>query len=420
MVKPFSIHLSLFFAAVAGAWSQSAFLHPGLLHTHADLDRMRSAVAEGREPWKAAWAEVRAAPVSRLTYAHHAVAVLSVASGGAAGTGQQDDASAAHFHAVQWVVIGDEAHARKAMEILDSWSAVLKTMGGSNARLQCGIAGYHFLNAAEILKHAWTGWPAENQTRFRRMMLEIFYPVIKPWAPTFNGNWDAYMMATLMSIGIFADSAALFDDAVKHFHTGESKGALRNYVFPSGQCQESTRDQMHVQMGLGALSVACETAWNQGMDLYGALDNRLLLGLEYSAKYNLGQSVPAVGTISSQGRGTFYPTWELAYNHYTVRRGLDAPMVRQVITRIRPEKYQQDYVSLGTFLFYRETGSTGVRYARELRGPRLGAPLTAGRLRTVYDARGVSLFVLEPGTETPPGKIPRWGELGRVVILGTR
>jgi hypothetical protein len=107
-------------STAVSAWAQP-FVHPGLLHGREDLDRMRAMVAAGREPWKSAWNKLLAAPVSRLNYATHEVETLSVASGGAAGTGQQDDAGAAHFHAIQWAVTGNAAHAQKAIAILNAW-----------------------------------------------------------------------------------------------------------------------------------------------------------------------------------------------------------------------------------------------------------------------------------------------------------
>ena len=95
----------------------------------------------------------------------------------------------------------------------------------------------------------------------------------------------------------------------------------------AGQCQESGRDQQHTQLGLGHLAEACEIAWNQGVDLYGEADNRLLKGFEYTARYNLGQDVPFVPhvdttgkyrhkQISSSGRGKFRPIWEPRYVCY--------------------------------------------------------------------------------------------------------
>lgn len=41
-------------------------------------------------------------------------------------------------------------------------------------------------------------------------------------------------------------------------------------------------------LGIGALATVCEIAWQQGDDLYSALDNRLMKGFEYVAKYNWG------------------------------------------------------------------------------------------------------------------------------------
>jgi hypothetical protein len=109
---------------------------------------------------------------------------------------------------------------------------------------------------------------------------------------------------------------------------------------------------MHVQMGLGAMAGAMETGFHQGMDLYGAFDNRFLLGLEYTAKYNLGHSVPSEGAISSSGRGIFRPMWEISHNHFVRRKGMSGPYTTQVAQRNRPEWYEQDYIGLGTLLFY--------------------------------------------------------------------
>ena len=87
-----------------------------------------------------------------------------------------------------------------------------------------------------------------------------------------------------------------------YYLTGKGNGAIGMYFKPSGQCQESGRDQSHTQMGLEFLANTCETGWIQGIDLYGALDNRLLKGFEYTAKYNLGNEVPYERYVSFEGR----------------------------------------------------------------------------------------------------------------------
>jgi len=77
----------------------------------------------------------------------------------------------------------------------------------------------------------------------------------------------------------------------------------------------------------------CQIAWNQGIDIYSAYDNRLLKGLEYTARFNLGNDVPydGKGVISQKGRGQFAFIWELPYQHYVIEKGLEMPYTKQII-----------------------------------------------------------------------------------------
>jgi len=47
--------------------------------------------------------------------------------------------------------------------------------------------------------------------------------------------------------------------------------------------------------------------------------------------------------ISAASRGDVRPIWELVYNHYVVRRGLDAPNVAAYAAKVRPEGGGGDY-----------------------------------------------------------------------------
>ena len=62
---------------------------------------------------------------------------------------------------------------------------------------------------------------------------------------------------------------------------------LQYYIFKNGQCQESCRDQGHTLCGVMMYANIAEQCWNQGEDLYGALDNRILKGIEYSSRVNI-------------------------------------------------------------------------------------------------------------------------------------
>jgi hypothetical protein len=93
-------------------------------------------------------------------------------------------------------------------------------------------------------------------------------------------------------------------------------------------------------------------AWNQGDDLFGYDNNRFLAGVEYVAKYNLGNDVPYTAytnsdvtqpVISDKGRGVGRPCWELIFNHYVVRQGLIAPYCTLAAAQTRPEGGGGDY-----------------------------------------------------------------------------
>jgi len=99
----------------------SAFVHPGLLHTRADLDRMRQRVAAGQEPWKGGFEKLRTDRYSRADWKLNGpLATVTRSPLNAQGNGQMvADGNAAYQNALMWCVTGSEAHARKSVEILN-------------------------------------------------------------------------------------------------------------------------------------------------------------------------------------------------------------------------------------------------------------------------------------------------------------
>jgi len=276
-----------------------------------------------------------------------------------------DDSVAAYQNAIMWVVTGDERHAKKSAEILNAWSAGLKQITGNDRILAAGSWGALFANAAEILRSTYPGWKAGDISRCQVMLHNIFYPVMKDFGADHDGNWDAYCIRGLMAIGVFCDDSSIFNSAVDFFRKGSGNGRLTHYVInDTGQCEESGRDQAHTQLGLGLLCEACQIAWNQGLDLYSAENNRLLKGFEYTAKYNLGNDVPFIPNanptgnhrhqnISADQRGKFRAVWEMPWNHYHQLCGLEMPYTELVLQKIRPEgaAFLADNPGYGTLLF---------------------------------------------------------------------
>ncbi len=336
-------------AAIDGTTAFGQFAHPGVAHSRASIAFAKSKIEAGEQPWLDAWKGLRQSRYASLDWKPQPMPHVERGPYNDPDVGSSEfsnDARAAYYHALCWALSGKEAHATKAAEIINAWSGTLQSISNHDARLLIGMSGYHFCVGAEILKHTSDVWPADHQARFESMLRDIWYPVIKDFYPTANGNWDASMLQVMIAMAVFMDDQAMFDRAKEYYLRGRGNGAIGNYFNTSGQCQESGRDQSHTQMGLEFLANTCETAWIQGVDLYGALDNRLLRGFEYTAKYNLGFDVPYepfesvegryhYKKISDNSRGRLRPMYERVLNHYQNRKGLDAPYTQKAALKLR-------------------------------------------------------------------------------------
>lgn len=340
-----------------------SFSHPGILHSQSDLDFVRARLAAKEQPWTSALEAMRVSEFCRPDYQPRIVPVI-YSHDNTVGY-LMKDASAAYGHALLWCLTGERAHADKAIEILDACGSTLKNIDlGRNdqGKLTAGFTGGKYASAAELMAHyrqpdgSSAGWPKESADRFRNMLRTVFYPRVENFKPEFNGNWDASMVATMMAIGVFCDDHAVFNRALDYYLHGKGHGSLTHYIHPHGQNQESGRDQIHGQLGLGALAATCEMARKQGLDLYTAADNRLAVGYEHMAKYLAGHDVEIVGEvpISSRGRERFMPIFEIAYQRYVIEKGMDLPFLSEAATKHRPEGVDLIVLpSWGTLTLYR-------------------------------------------------------------------
>lgn len=325
------------------------FVHPGIAHTKESIAFVKAKIAANEQPWADQWKKLNDSRYASLSWRPQPYSTVERGPYNNPDIGSTeftDDSIAAYTHALHWALSGKEEHAKKAAEILDAWSAKLKKIKNHDTKLIIGMVGHKYCNAAELLKHTWDGWPEDKQKQFETMLRELWYPHIKDFYPTANGNWDAAMLQTMIAMGVFLDDRAMFDRAKNYYLKGKGNGAITNYFMESGQCQESGRDQAHTQMGLDFLATSAETAWNQGVDLYGAADNRLLKGFEYTAKYNLGHDVPYkpyrsvegryyYRSISDDSRGRLRPMYEKIYNHFHHRKGLEAKYTEDAMHKLR-------------------------------------------------------------------------------------
>lgn len=364
-----------FFSLPGAQLRAREFVHPGGLHTQADLDRMKQKVEQGEHPWVEGWEALQTDPWAQHTFEPRPMENMGVSRQRASV-----DAHAVYLNAIRWYVSGDEAYARCAIDICNAWSSAVNQV--PRARQDQGLLGIpigEFAMAAEVLRVC-PLWEAADFERFKDMMVNYLYPVSRDFLRYHDGtnmdycwtNWDACNMVALVAIGILCDREDIYDEGIHYYKYGAGNGAIANAVpflhrmddgTVIGQWQESGRDQAHAQLGVGLLGNVCQMAWNQGDDLFGYDDNRLLAGAEYVARHNQMRGVPFTfynnshgmnnrwPAINAQGAFGERPVWEMIYNHYEVLRGIPAPYSRRMAELLRPEHGGKDHFGYGTLTF---------------------------------------------------------------------
>jgi hypothetical protein len=371
--------------------------NPGTLHTQADIARMKAGIAAGKEPWVSGYQVLLSSKFNNLNWpAYHTDYINR--GGGAPNnyTRSQEDAQAIYTLALLWHLTGNAAYANRAVYIANVWSNNLRGItGDTNSSLAAGICGYLFAIGGDLLS-AYPGWSQTDQQAYRNMVLDVFYPAnldflwrahdtaIRNGGHThYRLNWETANMASIAAIGILCDNSALYEQALDYFTKGTGNGRIERaawYIHSDGlaQTEESGRDQPHNLGGWHAMALLCQMAWNQGDDLFGYDNNRVLRAFEYNAKYNLGHEVPwtfhrnttlnYTETLSGWLRGIRqYYHYELIYNHYVNVKGIAAPWNKLAAEATRPEPWpniaghpsQVDWIGLGTLTYSREPHAIG-------------------------------------------------------------
>ena len=346
------------------------FVHPGGLHNTEDLNRMRQKVAAKAHPWIDDWEKLCTDPLAQSDYKPHPTANMGVSRQVASR-----DAHAAYLNTIRWYISGDDRYADCAIRICNEWSAAVNQVpSGQDIPGLSGIPITEFALDGELLRVC-PRWRPEEFERFKQMIRTYWYPNVHQFLSTQNGpgnthfwaNWNICNIGACVAIGVLLDDRDIFNEGLKYFYSDLGTGSIKNAIYVRypgeiGQWQESGRDQEHAQLGVGLMAQLCEVAWKQGVDLYGAEDNRLLSGAEYVAQWNLWHDVPYTRYTNSDnanqswpsinGRGRLdRPIWELLYNHYVVRKGLSAPNTTAMAKLMRLEDGHKDHFGYGTLTF---------------------------------------------------------------------
>lgn len=334
-------HVILFVITLVCAISTPAqtWIHPGTINNKAELDFLKQKIASGAEPWTSHLE--RMISIEGLSEAPTSEEIIDAS----AGENSRDNARRAYGNALAWYLTGKEVYAKQAIAILNAWSS-LKSISSADQQklLQGGWVGALLGPAADIML-GYPKWDPADIAKLRAMFRRAFYPVLIT-ASTWNGNVDLTQIEALLSIAVFNEDGEKFSRGLDRLKTRVPKYFyLLSDPLPDsttwsnptkwmdGLTQESCRDNNHhAQFALSAAIGAAEIAWHQGIDLYTIYQDRFVKAIELMAIQSVSGNMQGVCKNNNTSTDV-YDTWEIAYHHFHIRRGIDMPNTWNMITQ---------------------------------------------------------------------------------------
>ena len=333
----------------AAASPLRAYTHPCIPATSSDLAFIKANL--NQQPWKRGYAVLAADGHSQLTYTMQGP-FASVSRAPDVNLSQWDnDMQAVYNLARMWYFTGNTAYAQKAHDILLAWANTQTSFGGGESGLELGDYAYRYAGGADILRGTWSGWTTADTTTVSNYFENVLWPASGAGANiTGPANKGDLYMESGIAIAVFCDDTAKFNQVINNFRTSPASGAINS--LPTGESGETGRDEGHVQGGLHGAAFIAEVAWQQGIDLYSELDNRLLAWGEYYARNTMTLDNPFVpyGTIdqiyytnNAYSYGADRSEFYILQNAYKNRLHLPTPWMDR--------KLQEEWITCDNFMY---------------------------------------------------------------------
>lgn len=263
------------------------FVHPGLLNTQTELERVKSkANAAASSAIKEGWLALKTAVdssnhpyIDRSPHPH----ALTTVSGGSRTTDETDfheDAIGAYAEALAWVITGNQAYANKAIAIFDAWATgpdalrevVSATHQDTQPALESAWVAPMFANAAEILRYysaGASGWATQTNSSLHQTELMLRYLANMSRGRLYSASNQGVSAAlALLSVGVFVNDKGMYDDGIRAWRylapiVIDSRGVVNELL---------DRDCKHAQYSAVGLAQGAEIDFHQGSaaNLYDA------------------------------------------------------------------------------------------------------------------------------------------------------
>lgn len=270
-----------------------------------------------------------------------------------AGIGHKEfmkDAEQAVQQAVAYCLTHDEVYAENAIRILTEWCKTCKSFEGSNAPLELGWGGCSFARCAEILKHVYPKWKSLD---IEKVLLHFIDAIVMPKICaklSWTNNWQTTICEARLQIAILRDDQSDIEWAIKEY-----KRILSLYVLQTGQTQETLRDLVHAQFGIGSLLQIPELLYVYSQGKINLFESLLAKVCEFHAELLLGKIPVGSGLHKEQIKEPwFLPCgWEIALHHFEKRctNPIQLPNTTALLGKHRPESYVFHW-GLGTLTHY--------------------------------------------------------------------
>ena len=360
-----------------------------------ELQSIKKKIAAGDEPWKTAFEAMKNSKWASLKYKAKPTETLVAANSG----DKNCDALAAYTQTLMWIFTDNEQYAQNAMAILNGWSIQKNTEPDSWCLLATPAvfaeagellkATYPKWQPEDIAKFsamlnriylpmlhnrmAYGG--KEFETIYAMMAIGVFnddrgafdealshfvsylpcYIYLQEDGPT--PKISNYWLSSPSDEDLAKMDASLFPTPADAWFSAKQAGPGDGNLLQSADLDRlwsGAMPQAYVD-GLGAetfstkgglsitdstfvsLSHAMEVAWHQGVDLYTPNTKRITAFMELHSHLRLRMDETIPPAFYGVMPGQMNATWEVAYNHYHNRKGVDLPWTRELLDKaIRP------------------------------------------------------------------------------------
>lgn len=314
-------------AANSGKLSTSAvttFVHPGVLNTQASLDLVGGQVNGGDATRTASYQKVLDY-INSHSYPTSFPSTVVVGSNGATTPSKDQirkDAELAYATALRWAKTGTASYAQQTIAILNGWAYNFQgyslkdsSTNPNQPDLEASWTTPSFVAAAEIIRYykvngVGAGWSAADINQFSSFLNLVKNNYINNTPTSYNNNWDTSAGYAKMAIGVFLNSATVFqngEDMIKNY--------LPIVIQSDGTLPElcDRQDCVHYQYTLTALAYAAQIAEIQGDgSIWTANSSRISAGYDFMRRaYN-----QSTGCNYCTVNSPVFPGTEVAYNQY--------------------------------------------------------------------------------------------------------